>query len=92
MNNHPEYIMVAKNDKFILIKDMAIEYQCMSVTNGAEEVVKKLYDEGLLPEDRQLYYVDTDNRVDELTHSLGKFTGFKNGYESEEEFYKEKNK
>lgn len=75
MNLQPEYSVLARNDRAVLIRDLAEEYQCQSVTNGAEKVVKQLYDSGTLG-DRRLFYIDTMGTLDELGHDKDIFTGF----------------
>ena len=85
MNNQPEYTIEIKTDKYVLIRDHANYYQCMSVTNGAEKVVEYLYENGILG-DRKLFYIDTNDRVDELLHLQERFTGFKQGFSNLLEF------
>ena len=78
------------NLSYVLISDNANELQTMSVTNDAENVVKYLKDNAVLIGNAILYYIDTDGRIDILEHDgNGTFTGFKSGYENEEEFWKE---
>ncbi len=48
----------------------------VSVTNDAENVVKRLYAEGLLTASRALHYYDSDGNKDGLRHKDGQFTGF----------------
>lgn len=86
MNNHPEYSVRMRTSDFLLIEDRATEFECMSVTNGAEEVVRNLTENGFLA-GRRLYYIDTTGRVDELLHENGEFKGFVAGYDSETEFW-----
>jgi len=77
------------NLSYVLISDNSNELQTMSVTNDAENVVKYLKDNAVLIGNAILYYVDTTGRVDILEHDgNGTFTGFKAGYENEEEFWK----
>jgi len=80
MNNHPEYTVEARNERGILIRDLAEHFQCRSITNGPEEVVKELYDRGLLG-NRRLFYIDTMGFTDELTHDEGKFMSYVHGNE-----------
>jgi len=83
--------LVFNTPEWVLIRDNSDEMQTMSVTNDAENVVMFLKENGLLFKDTILYYVDTMGRVDILEHDgKGNFTGFKSGFESEEEFYKNK--
>jgi hypothetical protein len=58
------------------------------VTNGAEKVVEKLHRSGM--GNRLLFYVDTMGQVDQLLHDgQGNFKGFKSGYHSLNEFWKD---
>lgn len=82
MNNHPEYSIKSRNDKAILIKDLAEYHRCMSITNGAEEVVRNLSENGVLG-DRRLFYIDTMGDTDELLHENGVFKGFQFGDKEE---------
>lgn len=76
MNNHPEFEVVSADEKTVVIRDLCEQYQCMSVTNGAEEVVARLYN---TYGDRQYLYYDTTGALDELLHAKGEFTGFAPG-------------
>jgi hypothetical protein len=50
-----------------------------------------LKENALLFKDTILYYIDTDGRVDILEHDgNGNFTGFKPGFDSEEDFFNER--
>lgn len=49
----------------------------MSVTNDAENVVRLLYDRGVLRHDDHLVYCDTDKMWDVLCHAHGDFVCFK---------------
>ena len=82
MNNLPEFDIVFQNENFVLIRDRALERNCMSVTNGAEEVVSRLYEQYNLGR-KFLFYIDTEGQVDELTHEQGTFIGFAPGCEPE---------
>jgi len=75
--------------EWVLIRDNSNEMQTMSVTNDAENVVMFLKENALLFKDTILYYIDTTGRVDILEHDgKGNFTGFKSGFENQEEFFK----
>ena len=62
----------------VFIVDQCELYQCRSVTNDAENVVKKLYSQY---GDKQFFYKDTEDQWDELVHHNGEFTRFKSGVE-----------
>jgi len=91
MSLKSNFTILENTDRYILIHDDAEEYQSMSVTNDAENVVEYLYENGLLKNDKRIFYVDTLGSVDELEHTLGVFNGFKFGFESLEIFNVNKN-
>lgn len=62
----------------LIIRDMCNGGQ-LSVTNDAELVVEELHNQGLLPNNRRLFYYDTDNQLDELVHDGPVFKGFAPG-------------
>lgn len=64
--------------KAVFIVDQCELYQCMSVTNDAENVVEHLWQNY---GDKQFFYKDTTGQWDELTHKRGVFQGFKYGVE-----------
>ena len=87
-NLKSDFNMEFSNDNFLLIRDRSVIAQKMSVTNDAKTVVEFLYNLKFLRKDTELYYIDTTGRVDILEHDgQGNFTGFKPGYENEDEFY-----
>ena len=74
------YDIVHNNeDEPLVIQDIGPWNQYMSVTNGAEVVVKELLDRGLLPNNRKLLYYDSENQLDELLHDGPTFIGFAPG-------------
>lgn len=76
------------SDKYVLIADNSALSGTMSITNDAEAVVRNLH-KRLNLTNKDLYYVDTDGRVDLLVHdNAGTFIGFIAGYNTIEEFYK----
>lgn len=70
------YEIVRETPSYILIRDLGT---CLSITNDAENVVRKLFADGLLEPERLLYYIDTNGEVDQLEHDGKKFIGFKPG-------------
>ena len=60
----------------VIIADMDLP-GTMSVTNNAEAVVREVL--AIYP-GRRIGYVDTDGRLDELTHNGSQFTGFGIGF------------
>lgn len=76
-------------DNYVLISDNALIKETMSITNDAENVVEHLHKQ-LNLKNKDLYYIDTDGRVDLLVHdNNGKFINFKAGYDSIDEFSKQ---
>jgi hypothetical protein len=51
----------------------------MSVTNDAENVVLALREQGLLPEGRRLFYIDSMGSLDEILVNERGFIGFRPG-------------
>lgn len=84
-----EYEIVLDKSDFLLIADQSEIYGCKSVTNGAEEVVEQL-----LPvlKGRVLFYIDTEERVDQLEYNEEGFTNFAPGYRSLSEFLEKRSK
>lgn len=72
-NKNPRYDIVENTPELVCIKDIGPWDQHLTVTNGAEIVVKELakYLNG-----RRLEYYDSDNRRDELLVCNGEFNGF----------------
>ena len=88
INLKSDFNMEFSNKHCLLIRDRSAIEQKMSITNDAENVVVFLYNLNFLSKNTELYYIDTTGRVDILEHDgQGKFTGFKPGYENEDEFY-----
>ena len=84
-----DFSLVMNTPKWVLIRDNAVEMDTMSVTNDAENVVSYLKEHAILIGDAILYYIDTDGLVDILEHDgNGNFTGFRHGFDSEDEFFK----
>lgn len=76
-------------DNFILLQDLLYNSKdsYTSVTNDAKNVVKFIV-EKYNAENKQIFYIDTDGRVDELLHDGSKFIGFRFGYNNIDEFVK----
>ena len=65
--------------KPLLIRDLGPWDKHMSITNGAEDVVRRLVAAGRLPEGRRLFYYDSEGQLDEILVKDGKFAGFAPG-------------
>lgn len=81
--NYQIVIEKSADDKLV-INDIGPWPEYMTVTNCAEQVVEELYEKGLLPPGRKLYYYDSDGNLDELLHDgAGRFQGFGGPFEEE---------
>jgi hypothetical protein len=82
MRRSPNYVIVEDDypqGKPLVIKDLGPWDWCLTVTNGAEQVVADLVAMGKLPPGRKLLYYDSDGVLDEILVVNGKFAGFKPG-------------
>ena len=66
----------------LIIKDIGPWDEYLTLTNGAEIVIKELIDNGIL-QGRRLLYIDTENCLDELLIKDNEFNGFKTLTEEE---------
>ncbi|MCP4470475.1 MAG: hypothetical protein GY815_07280 [Gammaproteobacteria bacterium] len=65
-----------ETDKYILIRDIGPHDVYKTVTNAAEWVVKNIVKR---LGNRKLYYIDSNERTDQLLIHDGKFAGFATG-------------
>jgi hypothetical protein len=63
-------------DDWLVIKDVGDHSRCYTVTNDADNVVKRLISEGLLGLAQRLFYFDSGGDLDEIIHEKGKFKAF----------------
>lgn len=87
-----KFILIETNPEYILIEDQSNQFNSMSVTNDAENVIENLFTDYGLTEKQIVYYISTDGSVDILNHINKEFTGFIMGYLSIEDFKKDKSK
>ena len=77
---YAKYIVICTKKEFVLIKDVGPWDKFLTVTNAAESVIQELWANGILHFQPRLFYVDTDEQIDELRYSIdGKkayFTGY----------------
>ena len=66
----------ASGPKILVIKDLGPWDSFSTVTNDAENVVEKLFQEGHLKRHQRLLYIDSENQLGELLIVDGKFKGF----------------
>lgn len=72
------WIIVENADDALTIRDECKPWN-MSITNDAENVVKALFSQGLITNEKRLYYYDSAGDLDELVHKDGKFVTFAPG-------------
>jgi len=70
---HANYSIERETSEYILIRDIGPWDLYQSITNAAESTVATL---ATTLHGRRLYYIDTDNRIDELKVQDGEFAGF----------------
>jgi hypothetical protein len=62
----------------IVVRDLSEnEPRARSLTNGAEELLKRLSQAGRLRPGKRVMYFDTEGRLDEMTHEHAVFRGFR---------------
>jgi hypothetical protein len=71
--------IVKETEEYIIIKDLGPWYIHFTVTNDAEQVVKRLASHLA---GRRLFYVDSNGDKDELLVRDGEFAGFAPGFKS----------
>ena len=71
---HPRYVIVQDTPELVCIKDIGPWDKYLTVTNGAEIVVKELADYRL--RGRRLEYYDSEGTRSELLVCNGQFNGF----------------
>jgi hypothetical protein len=75
LEGHAEFSIIKISVSFIFIKDTG--HAChKTVTNDVEYVLQALN-----PGRRRVFYIDSENRIDEILHRNGIFSGFKAGHE-----------
>ena len=79
-NTNAEFSIEKETESFIYIKDTGNHSERRTITNDPEFVVKVLYEQYNL-ENKCIFYMDSEGRIDEITHTYGKFTGFKAGHQ-----------
>jgi len=75
-----KYSVIIARTEFVLIKDVGPWDKYLTVTNAAESVIQELFSDGHLHFLPRLFYVDTDDQIDELRYSIegitARFTGY----------------
>jgi hypothetical protein len=79
-----KFRILNENSKVLLIEDLNGE---RSITNDANDVVSSLWFSNHIDGVKELFYVDTDKRVDQLLYDESHFMGFKPGYQNKTYFY-----
>ena len=79
MHNIAYSIVKNDSDKLLINDDFNPKDPTMTITNGAEYVVRELFEDGYLTT-KKLFYRDTDGQIDEIIHDgNGKFIRFSFG-------------
>jgi phage protein D len=82
-----KYEIIEDNKDFILLDN--IDSAGKSITNDAENIIEDLIKASNVDINNKLvYYIDTEGRVDILKHNNIKFTGFKFGFNNYKQFIK----
>ena len=82
MTNEAQYVICdgapGVPDGALVIKDVG-GVNNTSITNAAEEVIKRLISFGSLKAGQRLFYFDSEGDLDEILWVKGRFLGFKTG-------------
>lgn len=70
------YRVIESTAAYLLIKDLGPWEQFLSVTNDAENVVRRL---AWTLNGRRLFYIDSEGQTDELLVRDGRFAGYSRG-------------
>jgi len=65
---------------FLVILDLGPWTSYRTVTSSAQEIVRTLWDYGLLAGGKRLLYIDSLGNTDEILHASGDFRGFRAGW------------
>jgi hypothetical protein len=74
----PIYLIMKSTNDYTFIADESI-FGSKTVTNAADEIVRELYEKGVIWDGKRLFYKDSAGDIDELLHENGAFTGFSFG-------------
>ena len=75
MSKCPNFNIVVDSLLYVVLEDIGPWDKFLTITNGAEKVVAKMYLAGL--GERRLFYYDSEGDLTELKHdNWGKFIGF----------------
>lgn len=76
MDNYSRFTIVHEesNKEKLVIRDIGPHDTYKTVTNGAEEVVARLYNFNMLNPNRRLFYYDSEGELAEIRHTT---LGFK---------------
>jgi len=75
-NGTANYRIIEETDEYLVIQDLGPHYEYQTVTNAVEWVVNQLMDR---LGDRELYYIDSSNTMDQIVVEDGRFKTFKSG-------------
>jgi len=80
-DNHAVFSIVNETKTHVYISDRGHNLNCKSVTNGKEWVLSELSDLIENFENKRVFYMDSEGRIDEIVHSGKTFVTFKAGHE-----------
>jgi hypothetical protein len=75
LEDHAQFLILKTGLSFILIKDTG-HYCHKTITNDVSFVMNQLK-----PGRKRVFYIDSENSIDEIVHREGIFLGFKVGHE-----------
>jgi len=80
-DNHAVFRIENETDTHVYISDRGNHHNCKTVTNDAAWVITEL--DTLIEnfENKRVFYMDSEGRIDEIIHSGKTFISFKAGYE-----------
>lgn len=80
MTRPAEFKIVEITDDHLIVADVGHAYGCLTVTNDVNRVVSSLHHKtGFLPNDRRLFYYDSEGDLCEVLHTDGRFIGWRPG-------------
>jgi len=80
-NNHAVFKLEKETDSFVYIVDWGHNRNCRTVTNDVEWVLSELSDLVDYFDKKRVFYMDSDQKIDEIIHSGKHFISFKAGHE-----------
>lgn len=77
MSDRANYNVILQVRDFVLIKDLGPHDQYLTITNGAESVVRELVSNGKIQSGQRLFYLDSEGEMSEIEfHVIDGFQRF----------------